>query len=367
MKKKVLPTLFSRLRSWLATGAIACGLLTSPAFAQSFEYPAPVVMPGDEGAHHSQLEWWYFVGHLYGVDPSGVKREYGFEVTVFQLYPLPLGNTATYSWHFAVTDVNNKLHKVEERAISDTIPGQTGGFNFTNGNWSVGGSQQNYAIKAALSDGRFAIDLKTSSALPFVLHNGNGLVDYRPIATTSSYYSSTALDTEGTIYDNGVPIKVVGVSWQDRQWFVKGTEADQGGSFFSGGWNWFAIQLDDNTQYMLYYMQDPGTGAITRKLGTRISNGVASVVPGDQMDLKPLSTWLSPQSGYTYESKWNVILPEGNLTITPLVDDQEMFWPYHRYYWEGSSQVVGTLNGKSVTGRSYVEVNPWKEPYSSLP
>jgi predicted secreted hydrolase len=134
-----------------------------------------------------------------------------------------------------------------------------------------------------------------------------------------------------------------------------------------GGWNWFAIQLDDDTQYMLYYLQDPNTGAIINKFGTRVSKGVATAVAGSQMDLKALSTWTSPNSGYTYESKWNVILPEGSLTITPLVDDQEMLWSGHRTYWEGSSQVVGTLNGNDVTGRSYVEVNPWRQPYTSLP
>ncbi|MDQ1091559.1 putative secreted hydrolase [Xanthomonas sacchari] len=358
---------FGRFRGWLAAAmVIVCGLSSAPAAAQVFEEPAPVQLPRDEGPHHSQLEWWYFVGHLYGVDPSGAKREFGYEVTVFQLWPIGSG-PATYSWHFAVTDVNNKLHKVEERVVSEQIPDQQGSFNFTNDGWSISGSQQNYAIKGALSDGRFAIDLKTSSDMPFVLHNGNGVVDYRPIAKTSAYYSSTALDTEGTVYDNGVPIKIVGTSWQDRQWFVKGMASDENGSFFGGGWNWFAIQLDNDTQYMLYYLQDPNTGAITNKFGTRVSKGVATPVSGSEMDLQRLATWTSPNSGYTYESKWNVILPEGNLLITPLVDDQEMLWTGHRTYWEGASQVVGTLNGNDVTGRSYVEVNPWRQPYTSLP
>lgn len=358
--------LLARVGGLLMASAMLAGGSAMPAHAQSFEQPAPVVLPKDESAHHSQLEWWYFVGHLYGTDPSGAKREYGFEVTVFQLWALPLG-PATYSWHFAVTDVNNKLHRVEERIKVDNIPGQTGGFAFANNDWSVSGSQQNYAIKAMLSDGRFGIDLTTSSHIPFAIHGGNGVVDYRPIGKTSAYYSSTALDTVGTIYDDGVPIRVTGISWQDRQWFNKGTVFDQGGSFFGGGWNWFAMQLDNNTQYMLYYLQDPLTGAITNKFGTRVTNGVTSPIAGSQMDLQVLSTWRSPTTGYNYPSKWNVILPEGTVTVTPQVDNQEMFWPGHRIYWEGTSAVAGTLNGQSITGRSYVEVNPWIQPYASLP
>ncbi len=350
----------------LALLAMPTGIGATAAQAQLFEQPAPVSLAKDESAHRSQLEWWYFVGHLYGTDPSGAKREYGYEVTVFQLWPLPLG-PAIYSWHFAITDVNNNLHRVEERVKSDTIPAQTGSFTFTNKDWSIGGSRQNYAIKAMLSDGRFGIDLTTSSRIPFTVHGNNGVVDYRPIGRTSAYYSSTALDTVGTIYDNGVPIRITGTSWQDRQWFVKGTALNQGGSIFGGGWNWFAVQLDNNTQYMLYYLQDPLTGAIVNKLGTRVVNGVSTTVPGQQMDLQVLSTWRSAQSGYTYPSKWNVVLPEGTLTVTPQVADQEMVWPGHRTYWEGTSAVVGTLNGQSVTGRSYVEVNPYNQPYASLP
>ncbi|BEV01146.1 carotenoid 1,2-hydratase [Novosphingobium olei] len=358
--------LLGRAACWLSAVAMLGGIAASPAQAQLFEQPAPVVLPKDEGAHHSQLEWWYFVGHLYGTDPSGAKREYGYEVTVFQLWPLPLG-PATYSWHVAVTDVNNKLHRVEERIKADLIPTQTGGFSFTNKDWSISGSQQRYAIKGMLSDGRFGIDLTTSSKIPFVVHNGNGVVDYRPIGKTSAYYSSTALDTVGTIYDNGVPIKVTGISWQDRQWFVKGTVIDGGGTIFGGGWNWFAMQLDNNTQYMLYYLQDPLTGAVVNKFGTRVVNGVSSKLTGAQMDLNVLSTWRSPKSGYNYPSKWKVILPEGAVTVTPQVQDQEMIWPGHRTYWEGTSEVAGTLNGQTVTGRSYVEVNPYNQPYASLP
>ncbi|RZM37097.1 MAG: carotenoid 1,2-hydratase [Sphingomonas sp.] len=350
---------------WLAS-ALALTVAVPSVQAQSFEQPAPVVLPRDEGPHKSQLEWWYFVGHLYGTDPNGAKREFGYEVTVFQLWALP-GGPATYSWHFAVTDVNNKLHRVEERAVSAAIPDRKGSFSFTNQDWSVGGSLQNYAIKAALSDGRFGIDLSTSSRIPFALHNGNGVVDYRPVGRTSAYYSSTALDTTGTIYDNGVPIKVTGTSWQDRQWFNKGTALDQGGSLFGGGWNWFAIQLDNHVQYMLYYLQSPVTGAIVNKFGTRVVNGTATPVPGDQMGIRALAHWHSVNSGYTYPSGWTVTLPDGTLTLTPQVIDQEMVWPLHRTYWEGTSAVVGTLNGRPVTGRSYVEVNPYLQPYTSLP
>ncbi|WP_254225515.1 carotenoid 1,2-hydratase [Burkholderia glumae] len=338
-------------------GALMVAFAAPAAHAQSFETPAPVSLPKDEAPHHSQEEWWYFVGHLKGVDPSGKEREFGYEVTVFQTWPIPSGE-ANYTWHFAVTDVTNKRFQSEERVSSADIPRQLDSFSFTNADWSVAGSAQNYAIKAKLGDDRYGIDLQTSSDQPFVLHNGNGVVPYMPLSDTSAYYSSTALHTTGTIYDNGVPIKVTGISWQDRQWFnFKNT----------GGWNWFAIQLDNNTQYMLYFLQNFPAGDIVLRYGTKVTNGVATPVDPNTLSLTVLDHWTSPKTLYTYPSKWQIGLPEGTMTVTPLVQNQELSWPGHRTYFEGDSAIAGTLDGRPVTGRGYTEVNPAFEPLSSLP
>lgn len=345
-----------RLVCALVSGGLMIAAYAPAAQAQSFEVPSAVSLPKDEAPHHSQVEWWYFVGHLNGVDAKGVAREFGYEVTVFQVWPLPLG-PATYSWHFALTDVNNNKFRYEERANSATIPTTPNSFSFQNGDWSIAGSQQNYALKARLFDNRYRVDLQTSSAIPFTIHGANGVVPYTPLSDVSAYYSSTALTTTGVVYDNGVPIQVTGTSWQDRQWYnVKG----------NGGWNWFSIQLNNNTQYMIYYLQDP-TGNIVNKFGTRVVNGVSSPIAASGLGLTVLSHWISPTSLYPYPSKWAISVPEGTMTVTPLVQNQELVWPAHRTYFEGDSSVTGTLNGQAVTGRGYAEVNPSFEPLASLP
>ncbi|MEP9416216.1 carotenoid 1,2-hydratase [Gordonia sp. VNQ95] len=344
----------------LTIGAPAHAFPPVPDFPQVFTPPGPVTFPRDESPHHQQLEWWYFVGHLYGTDAHGAKREFGYEATVFQLWPLPVGSDAIYSWHFAITDVNKQKFRVEDRANLTPIPARNGGFGFTAQDWTLGGSNQNYHIKAAMADRGYAVDLHTSSSIPFVVHNGNGLVDYKAVGNTSAYYSSTDLDTTGTLWDHGEPIRITGSSWQDRQWFNKT-------QMLGGGWNWFSLQLGNNTQYMLYYLTDPSTGAVINKIGTKVVNGVPTTVPGDQMGMTVLGSQRSPSSGFTYPTKWRLTVPSGTFQVTPLVPHQELTVPLHRTYLEAASSVTGRLDGQPVSGRAYAEVNPWEEPYTSLP
>ena len=61
-------------------------------------------------------------------------------------------------------------------------------------------------------------------------------------------------------------------------------------------------------------------------------------------------------SGITYPSGWRVNFPqyEIDLTIEPLIDDQEMDVAFT--YYEGATVVRGTMNGEAVGGRGYVEL-----------
>src|SRR5882762_3321332 len=61
-----------------------------------------VSLPTDEGPHPSSVqEWWYFNGHVSGVDPSGKLHKYGVLLSFIRRNP---GNTAPTSarWMGAV-------------------------------------------------------------------------------------------------------------------------------------------------------------------------------------------------------------------------------------------------------------------------
>ena len=64
-----------------------------------------------------------------------------------------------------------------------------------------------------------------------------------------------------------------------------------------------------------------------------------------------LDYWTSPRSKGRYPAKWRLMIPDLaiDLTITPLISDQEM--SVSTVYWEGAVRVEG-----SQTGFGYVEM-----------
>jgi predicted secreted hydrolase len=77
------------------------------------------------------------------------------------------------------------------------------------------------------------------------------------------------------------------------------------------------------------------------------------------MSQTPLSTWTSPNTKITYPQNWTVTVPGGQLTVTALEANQELYVPFvDTGYWEGDSSVTGTIGGAAVTGQAYVEITP---------
>ncbi len=56
----------------------------------------------------------------------------------------------------------------------------------------------------------------------------------------------TRMPTSGTLTVRGSSIAVRGLSWMDHEFGTSVLEKGQ------TGWNWFALQLDDGTDLMLY-------------------------------------------------------------------------------------------------------------------
>ena len=205
--------------------------------------PIPVELPRDDGPHEALIEWWYYTGHL---EVASGER-YGFEYVVFK------GNTGQllgYVSHFAITDSTNDVFVYDQRLKlgEQATPQPEVGFDLTVGEWSMSGADGNDRLSASM-DG-FAIDLELSSTKPAVLHDGDGYIDYGS-GEASYYYSRTRMDVAGTITvgDETMPV-VAGAAWFDHQWGDFTT-------FQDGGWDWFSLQLDDQTELMLYVITAP--------------------------------------------------------------------------------------------------------------
>jgi predicted secreted hydrolase len=324
-----------------------------------------ITLPQDHLPHYQfRTEWWYFTGNVKTAD----GRAFGYQLTFFRHGYRPPGNeqptTSRFVMndvkfaHFAVTDVSaGKFHY--DRRISRGAYGEAG---FADGNrlawiddWELDFDQSNFRLKAAAKD--YAIELDLTPEKPAVLQGDNGLSQKADGAGHASYYYSiTRLQTSGTIKIGVENYPVEGNSWFDREWATNQLTPEQ------SGWNWFAIQLSDGSDMMLYQMRLKRGGIDSHSTGKWVAPGGTTVDFGAEgFQLKPEKYWVSPASKANYPVGWNLTVPRLNLDleITPALEDQELNLGI--VYWEGSIRLKGQRAGKPVEGVGYMELTGYQE------
>src|SRR5258707_6043853 len=150
-----------------------------------------------------------------------------------------------------ITDLTSGTFQYGVKQDSYPVPSTPGSFSLHTGDWTMSGASGKDTLHAGIPG--YTLDLQLQTTEPAVLHGNNGVIPYGPLGT-SDYYSWTSLLSGGTIVDHGVTVNVAGISWMDHQW----------GSFnfaSGAGWDWFAVQLTNGQQYMLYFIRD-SAGAI---------------------------------------------------------------------------------------------------------
>jgi predicted secreted hydrolase len=304
---------------------------------------APISLPRDDAPHDQLTEWWYYTGHL---DAAG-GASYGFELVVFQSVRGrgPVG----YAARFAVSDPARGRFTYDQRTAVGSQIGRTEGFDLAVGDWRVQGSDGRDRLSASMP--AYAIELALRSAKPPALHDRDGLVSFGP-AGDSYYYSRTRMDVAGTLTVDGRAEPVSGQAWFDHQWgnFV----------FAGGGWDWFSLQLDDNTEIVGQVIRDD-LGQPIATYGTYVEADGRTVHLGpEQFEAVPSERWTSPTTGVTYETRWRVRVPDPavDLDVRAVLPNQELDTRSTTgvVYWEGAVRALGTRDGRPVAARGYVEL-----------
>jgi predicted secreted hydrolase len=334
-----------------ASSALPSPTLASPAaiHAAATGAQAPVQLPQDEGPHQFPQEWWYFSGHLWGADPAGHLHCYGYEFVTFQF--LAIAPQPVYFEDFAVTDLTAGTFQFDLRQDSFPVPNTPGSFALHAGDWSMSGASGKDTLHAALS--AYTLDLQLQTTKPAALHGTSGVIPFGPLGT-SDYYSWTSLLTSGTMIDHGVPVKVAGLSWMDRQWGAFNLAS-------GAGWDWFSVQLADGRQYMLYFIRDK-SGTVVQTDATQVDRtGKTTNLDPSTFSETTTGSFTSPTSGIKYGSGWQLTVPGGSLTITPDQVNQELnlLSTQGVAYWEGDVAVRGVIGGSPVVGVGYTEINPF--------
>jgi predicted secreted hydrolase len=315
--------------------------------------PVLIEFPRDDGPHDSTIEWWYFTGHLFTEDGA----RYGFEYVTFRARD---GDLEGYVSHFAVTDNPNGRFTFDQRIQGAAgVSGDTAALDVDLNGWTMRGGGGEFDLAASMPG--YTVRLEATTTKPAALHDGDGYIDYGN-GTASYYYSWTRLDVSGTLDLGQGPMAVTGEAWMDHQWGDFAT-------FEDGGWDWFAVQLEDGTDVMLYLIRD-AQGKTLRVDGSIVSStGDLSVLGAGDFLVNTEGEWTSPATGATYPSRWKVEVPDHDLTmrITPSLPDQELDTRATTgvIYWEGEAVVEGTLRGQPVGGYGYVELTGYA-PYEPL-
>lgn len=326
------------------------------------------VFPEDHGPHPGfRTEWWYVTGNL----TSDAGRDFGFQFTIFRssLAPAEPGGPSAwatnqaYMGHFAVTDIDGQAFQAADlfaRGSGGLAGAETTPLRVWIEDWvleSVGAGVEagmTFPLRLAADGDGFSVDLELEPGKPIVLQGDQGLSQKGPEPGNASYYYAlTRMPASGRVVFDGEAHDVTGLTWLDREWSTSALSVGQ------VGWDWFALQLDDGWEMMVYQLRredgsaDPlSDGVLIDPDGHRIP-----LEWGEEVEVEPTGSWRSPQDGSEYPSGWRIRVPERgwDLTVEPVVDDQELRLAFR--YWEGSVAVEGRgEGGASVAGRGYVEL-----------
>ena len=272
-----------------------------------------ITFPEDHYSHPNfKTEWWYYTGHL----ESESGKRYGYQVTFFRFGLRDRQNEAKekpqfselYMAHFALSDINAKEFRYRER-INRGYNGKAGAatdrYLVWNEDWKVEGDHNDHKIRVNDRGTELQLNLK-SLKLP-VLHGSNGLSQKAAgQGRASYYYSLTRMQTEGVLKVDGKADKVRGLSWMDHEFGSNQLGQDQ------VGWDWFSIQLDDQTELMLYLMRRKD-GTVDPYLEWHFSEceWFDSASRSQRLSGRSVARWKSPTSGANYPMKWKVTIPTG--------------------------------------------------------
>ncbi|MBL6982515.1 MAG: hypothetical protein ISR58_15150 [Anaerolineales bacterium] len=333
----------------------------SPTNFQRAEGPRQWDFPEDFGPHPDyQTEWWYYTGNL----QSENGERFGYQLTFFRRALLPENSPQerdsawaadqVYMAHFALTDISTKEHYAFERftrGAAGLAGAQANPYQVWLENWEVTLTNDGeYLIKAGQND--ISIELILKDAKGPIFHGDQGYSQKGPEKGNASYYfSQTRLESQGIVQVAGEIFQVAGLSWMDHEF---GTSALSEGQV---GWDWFSIQLEEDSELMVFQIRRADGSIDPFSSGTWINaGGKTTQLDRDQFQIQVLDTWQSDTSGGEYPAKWNLVIPSLNLKleIEPFVVDQEMNVSYA--YWEGAVKVSGSVDGESVKGNGYLEM-----------
>jgi predicted secreted hydrolase len=217
-------------------------------------------------------------------------------------------------------------------------------------------------------DDRFQLHLTLRAEKRPVIHGENGVSQKATGPGRASHYISlTRLATQGSIQLSGKEFAVLGLAWMDHEFFTHQLEADQ------AGWDWLSLQLDDNTELMLFRIRRKDGSIDPYSAGTFLdSRGRTTHLRQTDFTLEPLGkSWTSPETHAIYPVTWKIRIPRLGVELqasTPLAS-QELAGKtsFSPSYWEGAISLTGHQGIQPLQGVGYLEMTGYDRPFELIP
>jgi len=356
--------------------ALASALLILSPLAAQYRTAVPghrFEFPRDYFDHPDfQTEWWYYTGNL----KSAKGHRFGFELTFFrQAVSRNPAQVATwdmkdlYLTHLALSDLDGQQFYHSER-VNRAGPGIAGisqsSARIWNGNWQVQWVRSDQKLEAV--EKQFQLHLTLHPEKPPVLHGENGVSQKSEGAGHSSYYISlTRLTAHGELELNGEQFEVSGLAWMDHEFFTHQLESDQ------VGWDWLSLQLQDNTELMLFHIRRSDGSLDPFSAGTYVdAQGKSTHLRAGEFTLQPLAeTWTSPATHAVYPIAWKIAIPKLGIELeehTSLAAQEfagkTKIAPS---YWEGAITLQGRREQMPLSGVGYLEMTGYDRAVKLAP
>ncbi len=230
------------------------------------------------------------------------------------------------------------------------------GFQFESGNILWTASNHEMTAHASSVDGKFQINLSARRKGPMLAYNTTGLIPLFGKEVVNWQYAFPIMETIGTLVIDGISFNISGNSWFDRQWGPLPVEQLLNGR---ARWLWICARLSNGDAVALWStIADHAYNWVTilHADGSYTVTAVSPVIDAGT------GLWTSEKSGRKWHSRWKIEAPKRgillevsmtnlNQEIVPPPDDN-LAGPAI----EGAVNVEGTIDGKLVTGKGFVEI-----------
>jgi predicted secreted hydrolase len=319
-----------------------------------------------------QTEWWYYTGNVKSRD----GHRFGFELTFFRqaVDRDPAKTTAwdvrdLYLAHLALSDLDGHHFYHAERTnragpriagVSNTVG------RIWNGNWQIEWQRDEQKLNAI--EDRFQFHFTLHSEKPPVIHGENGVSQKAEGSGRASHYISlTRLVANGRIELAGRNFDVAGLAWMDHEYFTHQLEPGQ------VGWDWLSLQLDDQTELMLFHIRRKDGSIDPYSAGTFVdAQGTSTHLRAAEFTLQPVGdTWTSAVTHAVYPIHWKISIPRFGIELdatTPL-PSQELTGnaKLPPSYWEGAISLAGHKGSSPIGGAGYLEMTGYDRPFEIAP